>query len=151
MKVWVDADACSNAIREIIFRVADRTRIDALMISSRLLSLPRSRYVKPHRLEGEMAIADLITDGAGAGDLVVTAQPELARQANRIGARILTPGGDLPDADAIAIQDQPWPHSGTEEQVSQQIEVQAFADQLTRLMRQPETEEPAATAPRPDA
>ena len=28
MKVWVDADACPGVIKEILFRVADRAKIE---------------------------------------------------------------------------------------------------------------------------
>ena len=34
MKIWVDADACPNPIKEILFRAAERTGIALVLIAN---------------------------------------------------------------------------------------------------------------------
>ena len=39
--VWVDADACPNVIKEILFRAADRTGVTVTLVANRHLAIPR--------------------------------------------------------------------------------------------------------------
>lgn len=36
MKIWVDADACPVAVKEILYRAANRTRIELTLIANQL-------------------------------------------------------------------------------------------------------------------
>lgn len=44
MQIWVDADACPNVIKDILFRVADRLEIQVTLVANKLLRTPPSRF-----------------------------------------------------------------------------------------------------------
>ena len=46
MQIWVDADACPNVIKEILFRAAERLRIRTTLVANQPLRTPPSLYIK---------------------------------------------------------------------------------------------------------
>ena len=46
MQIWVDADACPNPIKEILFRAAERERVQVTLVANQWLRTPPSRYVR---------------------------------------------------------------------------------------------------------
>ena len=40
MKIWGDADACPNVIKEILFRLADRAKVMATLVANQTLVIP---------------------------------------------------------------------------------------------------------------
>ncbi|NIR59368.1 MAG: YaiI/YqxD family protein, partial [Gammaproteobacteria bacterium] len=46
MRIWVDADACPVAIREILFRAADRTGVALTLVSNHPIPVPPSRHIR---------------------------------------------------------------------------------------------------------
>jgi len=38
--IWVDADACPKVIKEILFRVAERTGVTVTLVANRSLAIP---------------------------------------------------------------------------------------------------------------
>ena len=45
VKIWVDADACPVAVREIIFRVAKRLRIQTTLVANQTLRVPPVEFI----------------------------------------------------------------------------------------------------------
>ena len=45
MDIWVDADACPGAIKEILFRAAERTGTRVTLVANQYINTPRSRFV----------------------------------------------------------------------------------------------------------
>ena len=45
VQIWVDADACPNVIKEILFRAAERARIPVTLVANQWLRTPASRFV----------------------------------------------------------------------------------------------------------
>jgi uncharacterized protein YaiI (UPF0178 family) len=45
MRIWVDADACPNIIKEILFRAATRTKTALILVSNHALSSPPSPFI----------------------------------------------------------------------------------------------------------
>ena len=39
MQIWVDADACPAVIKDILYRVAERTQIPVTLVANQLLRL----------------------------------------------------------------------------------------------------------------
>ena len=37
MNIWVDADACPLAIKEILYRASERTRVPVILVANKLL------------------------------------------------------------------------------------------------------------------
>lgn len=103
MRIWVDADACPGAIKDILFRVADRLAIEVTLVANQPLRVPPSKYIHFRQVEHGFDVADQrIAAAVEAGDLVVTADVPLAAEVIARGARALDPRGELHDADSIA-------------------------------------------------
>lgn len=103
MHIWVDADACPNAIKDILFRAAERAQVMVTLVANQWLRTPPSRYVRALQVPGGIDVADSeIVRRAEAGDLVVTQDIPLAAAVIAKGALALNPRGDLYTPDTIA-------------------------------------------------
>lgn len=58
MKIWVDADGCPKAIKDILFRVANRTEIITTLVANQSLPIPPSRFIKMLRVNSGYDVAD---------------------------------------------------------------------------------------------
>lgn len=102
-QIWVDADACPGVIREILFRAAERARIQVTLVANQWLRTPGSRYVRAIQVPSGLDVADNeIVQRVAAGDLVVTQDIPLAALVLEKHAVALNPRGDLYTADNIA-------------------------------------------------
>ena len=96
MQIWVDADACPRAIKEILFRAAERVQVPLTLVANRLLHTPRSPYLKAIRVPHGFDQADhRIVQLMQPGDLVVTADVPLAADVVQNGGCALDPRGKL--------------------------------------------------------
>lgn len=96
MRIWVDADACPGTIKEILFRAAERVRVELILVANRPLRIPRSRFVHSMQVPSGFDVADRrIAERVEAGDLVVTADIPLAADVVEKGALALNPRGEL--------------------------------------------------------
>jgi len=96
MKIWVDADACPNVIKEIIFRAANRTGTFVTLVANQYIATPPSKYIKAIQVHQGFDVADdEIVRLLNQGDLVVTADIPLASEAITKGALALNPRGEL--------------------------------------------------------
>src|SRR5262245_22010887 len=96
MRIWVDADACPGAIKEILFRAADRARVQTTLVANQPLRVPASAYVRFMQVGAGFDVADKrIVELLEAGDLVITADIPLAAAAIDKGAQALNPRGEL--------------------------------------------------------
>lgn len=102
-RIWVDADACPVVVREILFRVALRARVQVTFIANQWLPTPSSPLVRALQVQGGFDAADdAIAERAGPGDLVVTQDIPLAARVLERGAQAVTPRGERFTADNIA-------------------------------------------------
>ena len=84
MKVWVDADACPAAIREILFRATERTRVKVTLVANQPVRAPASPHVELRQVSPGFDVADNeIMKRARSGDLVVTSDIPLAAEVIR--------------------------------------------------------------------
>ncbi|GMV30880.1 MAG: hypothetical protein AMXMBFR59_30050 [Rhodanobacteraceae bacterium] len=103
MRLWVDADACPNVIKDILFRAADRAGVETILVANQHIRTPPSRHVRSLQVPGGFDAADaLIAERVERGDLVVTADIPLAAKVVEKGALALNPRGELYTADSIA-------------------------------------------------
>lgn len=103
MQIWVDADACPNVIKDILFRAAERTRVPVTLVANSWIRTPASRLVTALQVSGGLDEADdRIVELCSPGDLVVTADIPLASRVLGKGALALNPRGELYTADTIA-------------------------------------------------
>lgn len=102
MTVWVDADACPNVIKEMLFRAADRTRTALVLIANQPLRTPPSAYIRSVQVSAGFDVADNeIVRRAHAGDLVITSDIPLAAEVIDKGALVLTPRGEQLSAENV--------------------------------------------------
>jgi hypothetical protein len=96
MQIWVDADACPNVIKEILFRVAERARIMVTLLANQPVAVPRMQYVRAVQVAQGFDVADNeIVRRCEPGDLVITADIPLAAEVIAKGAAALDPRGEL--------------------------------------------------------
>lgn len=102
MNIWVDADACPVVIKEIMYRAAERTRLQVTLVANQPLQTPRSRYVRFVQVPSGFDVADNeIVKRLSAGDLVITADIPLAAEVIEKGATALNPRGELYTEDNV--------------------------------------------------
>ena len=96
MQIWVDADACPNVIKEILFRAAERLQIPLILVANKFLRTPPSRYVRSIRVGAGLDVADNeIVREMVFGDLVITADIPLAAEVIGQGGHALNPRGEF--------------------------------------------------------
>lgn len=96
MRIWVDADACPNVIKEILFKAAIRTQIELVLVSNHALTAPSSPLIsKIQVLAGFDVVDDKIIKNVSPGDLVITADIPLADAVIDKDAHALNPRGDI--------------------------------------------------------
>ncbi len=96
MQIWVDADACPNVIKEILFRAAERVQTPLTLVANKLLRTPPSAYISSIRVEAGFDVADnKIVQKMASGDLVITADIPLASEVIGQGGHALNPRGEF--------------------------------------------------------
>jgi hypothetical protein len=96
VQIWVDADACPNVIKEILFRAAERAQVMVTLLANQPLAVPRLKHVRTLQVAQGFDIADNeIVRLCEPGDLVVTADIPLAAEVIAKGATALNPRGEL--------------------------------------------------------
>jgi uncharacterized protein YaiI (UPF0178 family) len=114
-QIWVDADACPNVIKEILFRAAQRVELQVTLVANQSITVPRSRFVRAVQVASGFDVADdYIVQQAQSGDLVITADIPLAAEAIAKGCLALSPRGEL----------------YTEENIRQRLNMRDFMDTL---------------------
>ena len=102
MKIWVDADACPVAIREILFRAAERTGVKVTLVANQPVRVSASALVELVQVAPGFDVADNeIVKRARSGDLVVTADIPLAAEVMANGVHVLSPRGELHSTETI--------------------------------------------------
>ena len=102
MKIWVDADACPKVIKDILFRAAERTQVELILVANQTLQTPPSKFIKSLRVISGFDVADNeIVKKLDAGDLVITADIPLAAEVIGRGGHALNPRGELYTTDNI--------------------------------------------------
>ena len=96
MQIWVDADACPNVIKEILFRAAERVQTSLILVANKTLRTPPSRYISSIRVGVGLDVADNeIVRKMESGDLVITADIPLASEVIGKGGHALNPRGEF--------------------------------------------------------
>jgi uncharacterized protein YaiI (UPF0178 family) len=79
VKLWIDADACPAAVKEIVLRASSRLGLPVVFVANKALQLPRSPLVSTVHVSKGLDVADAyISAQAQAGDLAVTQDIPLA-------------------------------------------------------------------------
>lgn len=96
MKIWVDADACPVVIKEILFRAAERMKIETILVANHAMRIPPSKYISRVQVSSGFDVADdEIVKRVEKGDLVITGDIPLASEVIDNGGQALNPRGEL--------------------------------------------------------
>jgi len=115
MKIWVDADACPNVIKNILFKAAERTQIPCILVANQKIQTPPSSFISSRQVsQGFDVTDDYIVQNIEAGDLAITADIPLA--------------AEIIDKEAIAIN--PRGEIYNKENIKQRLAMRDFMDQM---------------------
>ena len=96
MKIYVDADACPTVIKDILYRVSQRTGIEVILVANQALAIPRIPTVRAVQVSAGFDVADKrIVELVAKDDLVITADIPLAAEVIENGGKALNPRGEL--------------------------------------------------------
>jgi len=144
MKIWVDADACPVVIKEILFRAAERTRIETILVANQPMRVPPSKVISAMQVPSGFDVADdEIVKRVEGGDVVITSDIPLAAEVIEKGALALSPRGELLTRanikarlnmrDFLDTLRASGEHTGGPAAMTQ-ADRKTFADQLDRLL-----------------
>jgi len=142
--IWLDADACPVAIKEVLFRASKRTRLPLILVANHPMSIPRVPTIRLMVVGAGFDVADkTIVESMQSGDLVITSDIPLADEVLKKEGSVLTPRGEPLTADNIGsrlnIRDfmetmrASGIQSGRPPKLSS-TDVKRFADQLDRWL-----------------
>ena len=102
MRIWVDADACPQVVKEILFRAAERAQVLTTLVANATMRTPPSAFIRSVRVGKGFDVADhWIVQQMQSGDLVITADIPLAAAVIARGAHALDPRGELYSEDNV--------------------------------------------------
>jgi uncharacterized protein len=102
VRIWVDADACPQVVKEILFRAAERAQVLTTLVANATLRTPSSAFIRSVRVGKGFDVADhWIVQQMQSGDLVITADIPLAAAVIARGAHALDPRGELYSEDNV--------------------------------------------------
>jgi uncharacterized protein YaiI (UPF0178 family) len=116
MKLWIDADAAPQAVKEICFRTSDRLKLDTVLVANQRVQIPVGySSVTAIRVDGSPDAADrYIAEHAEAGDVAVTQDVPLAAILVPKGVAVIDPRGEV----------------FSEESIGERLSVRNFMDEL---------------------
>ena len=102
MQIWVDADACPDVIKEILFRAAERAKVPLTLVANQFPRTPPSRYIRTMQVPAGFDVADnQIVRQLEKDDLVITSDIPLAAEVIEKGGHALNPRGEFYTPDTI--------------------------------------------------
>ena len=144
MQIWVDADACPNVIKQILFQAAERLQINTSLVANQHISTPPSRFIKSIQVAAGFDVADQeIVRLMSHGDLVITSDIPLASDVLDKDGHALNPRGSFYTSENIREElsmrqfMEDLRNSGIDTggpSAFSQADRQAFANQLDRFL-----------------
>lgn len=102
MKIWVDADACPSAVRDVVLAAAKKRNVQTIFVANKQLLLPPLPMISSVLVDTQMDAADkYIALYATSQDLVITQDIPLAHSLVTAGVTVINPRGDRYTADNI--------------------------------------------------
>jgi hypothetical protein len=97
MKLWIDADAAPQVVKEICYRTSDRLKIETILVANMRLQLPLGyAHLSSVRVDGAADAADrYIAEHAEGGDVAVTQDIPLAALLVPKGVAVIDPRGEV--------------------------------------------------------
>ena len=95
-KIWIDADACPKAVKEIVFKTSRRLNINIILVANSYQNIPHSDLIQLIVVNKGFDAADQhIIDQVEIHDIVITADIPLAAKVLKKKAIALNPRGEI--------------------------------------------------------
>lgn len=102
MKIYIDADACPNVIKDIVFRASSRTNIPVVVVANSPIRIPLTGLISIIQVPKGFDMADhRIIEEMSKDDIVITADIPLADAVINQGGIAINPRGELYNPDNI--------------------------------------------------
>lgn len=100
--IWIDADACPRALKDILYRAATRLQRPLILVAHQGLQVPASPWIRRVQVEAGFDAADrYIEQNAQRGDLVITNDIPLAANVIPNGVGVINARGEILDKENI--------------------------------------------------
>jgi uncharacterized protein YaiI (UPF0178 family) len=94
--IWIDADACPKAIKEVVFKACHRVTTPLILVANSYQAIPHSELIRLIIVDKGLDVADqYIIDHVNVHDLVITADIPLAAKVVEKGAIAINPRGEI--------------------------------------------------------
>lgn len=101
-KIWIDADACPKAIKEMVFKASHRLKIRIILVANSYQNIPCSDLIQLIVVGKGFDEADQhIVEKVEIHDLVITADIPLAAKVLKKKAIALNPRGEIYNENTI--------------------------------------------------
>ena len=95
MTVWIDGDGCPKAVKEILFRAAERRGVTVVLVANRAVVVPRHPRISAVKVAAGLDVADAwLVQHAQPGDLVITSDLPLAAELVENGVPAISARGE---------------------------------------------------------
>lgn len=95
-KIWVDADACPGAVREIVLKASRRLNVPTVFVANKGIYLPLSELLQFVQVaQGPDVVDQYIVAHSRPGDLAITQDIPLAADLVAQGVTAISPHGTL--------------------------------------------------------
>lgn len=103
MRLWIDADAAPQPVKEICFRASERLKLETILVANHRVPVPAGYSFLSHvRVDGTPDAADkYIAEKAESGDVAVTQDIPLAALLVPKGVAVIDPRGEVFTAESI--------------------------------------------------
>lgn len=101
-KIWIDADACPKAVKELVFKASQRQKIKIVLVANHYQFIPQSDLIELIVVDKGFDAADeKIVERVEIFDLVITADIPLAAKVLEKKAVAINPRGEIYHANTI--------------------------------------------------
>lgn len=102
MRIYIDADASPRPVKDIVFRAAERTSVEVVVVANKAMFVPRSPLIRMVQVSGGPDVADdYIVEHALEGDIAITADVPLAARLVEKRVVVIDPRGQVLDEDNV--------------------------------------------------
>jgi uncharacterized protein len=91
MKIWIDADACPKAVKEVALKASERRQVPLTFVANKFISTPQVAWITSVQVKQGMDVADnYIVEHLEPADLVITQDVPLAAEVVEKGAMAIS-------------------------------------------------------------
>ena len=102
LRIWVGADACPGAIKEVLYRTANRLKIETTLVANQSMRVPSSNFINIVTVPHGADVADQrIVELMAPGDVVITGDIPLAALVVEKGGVAIGTRGELFNAENV--------------------------------------------------